>query len=99
MSDQNSQVKIKLDDKVAFVTLDNPKAINALSEAMLAQLQTAFDELATNDDVRAIVLRTEGSRRVDSVAPERNETNAFESIRSIVGRPTRQQNPKQGKSR
>ena len=45
---------------VATLTLNRPKALNALSEEMLAALQTAFDTLAEDPSIRAIVLRGAG---------------------------------------
>ena len=45
-----------LDDGVLRLTLNRPKARNALSEAMLAALQESLDAAKANDDVRAIVI-------------------------------------------
>ena len=41
---------------VARLTLNRPKARNALSEAMLADLQAAFDGLADDPAIRVIVI-------------------------------------------
>ena len=46
------------EDGVAVLTLNRPKAINALSEDMLDMLQVRFDELASDNTVKAIILRT-----------------------------------------
>lgn len=45
---------------VATLTLNRPKQYNALSEEMLAALTAAFEDLATRDDLRAVVLAAEG---------------------------------------
>jgi len=45
---------------VARLTLNRPKALNALSEAMLADLQAAFDGLADDPAIRVIVIAAEG---------------------------------------
>ena len=53
-------VKVKIDNKIATVTLDHPP-VNALSPAVLGELKTEFDALSKNDDVRAIVLTGAGN--------------------------------------
>jgi len=47
-------------DGVATLTLNSPKSLNALSDAMLAALQTQFDALADDRSIRAIILKGEG---------------------------------------
>ncbi len=53
-------VLCEIDQGVATVTLNNPRSINALSEDMLAALQATWDDLASNRDVKAVVLRGAG---------------------------------------
>jgi len=48
------------DDGVAVLTLNAPKSINALSEAMLEALSTALDEIAGDRSVKAVILRSGG---------------------------------------
>lgn len=49
------------DDRgVVTLTLNRPRAFNALSEAMLGALGEAFDTLATDDGVRVVVLAASG---------------------------------------
>jgi len=45
---------------VATLTLNRPKALNALSEEMLAALQTELDTLARDSSIRVIVLKGAG---------------------------------------
>ena len=45
---------------VITVTLNRPQAFNALSEAMLAALQTEFDAIARDDSARVVVLAAAG---------------------------------------
>ena len=45
---------------VARLTLNSPKSLNALSDAMLAALQAEFDRLARDTTIRAIVLAGAG---------------------------------------
>src|SRR5436309_3003058 len=45
---------------VVRLTLNRPQAFNALSEAMLAQLQREFDAIAADESVRVVVIAAEG---------------------------------------
>jgi len=47
-------------DKVATVTLNRPDLRNAFNEGAIAELARVFDELGSNDAVRAIVLAANG---------------------------------------
>ena len=47
---------------VAVVTLNRPKALNALSEIMLDGLQHIWDELRDDANVQVVILRGEGGR-------------------------------------
>jgi enoyl-CoA hydratase len=51
----------RLGDAVALVTIDNPP-MNALSSALLEELEAEIDALDADDGVRAIVLRGGGER-------------------------------------
>ena len=46
--------------KVATLTLNRPQALNALSEDMLEALLAAFDHLAADEKIRAVVIRGAG---------------------------------------
>ena len=48
------------EDGVAILGLNAPKSINALSEAMLAALSEALDDIAGDRSVRAVILRSAG---------------------------------------
>ena len=43
-------------ERVAYITLNRPEQLNALSFRMRAELSEAFDACATDDEVRAVVL-------------------------------------------
>jgi|TARA_R100000005_G_scaffold33234_2_gene15198 methylglutaconyl-CoA hydratase len=45
---------------VATVTLNNPAKHNAFDDSMISALRLAFDQLRERDDVRVVVLRSEG---------------------------------------
>jgi methylglutaconyl-CoA hydratase len=45
---------------VATVTLNNPAKHNAFDDAMISALRLAFDQLRERDDIRVVVLRSDG---------------------------------------
>ena len=45
---------------VVTLTLNRPKQFNALSEAMLSKLQHELDSIATNEDIRLLILQGAG---------------------------------------
>ena len=51
-------VIVRYDEAVAILTLNQPRAINALSQDMLAALQAYLDEIAENKAVKAVILRS-----------------------------------------
>ncbi|WP_298840960.1 enoyl-CoA hydratase [uncultured Roseobacter sp.] len=61
MSDHELPVLLAVDAGVATVTINNPRAMNALSEDVLQALQETWDDLATNSDVKAVILRGAGN--------------------------------------
>jgi enoyl-CoA hydratase/carnithine racemase len=54
-------VKMRMDGRVAIVTLDHPP-VNALSPQLLEELEDEYDRLDRDDDVRAIILGGEGEK-------------------------------------
>jgi enoyl-CoA hydratase/carnithine racemase len=54
-------VTLSVNDKIATLTLNRPEKRNALSQAMLAELERLADSLRNAGDVRAVVLRGEGT--------------------------------------
>ncbi len=55
-------LRCERDGAVATVTLDRPKALNALNGAMLQELGEVFRELAADDGVRVVLLTGAGDR-------------------------------------
>ena len=61
MTDANEPILLVEDQgAVRTLTLNNPKALNALSDAMLAALQAQIDDLAETAEIKAVVLRGTG---------------------------------------
>jgi 2-(1,2-epoxy-1,2-dihydrophenyl)acetyl-CoA isomerase len=54
-------IDLEIDQGVAIVTINRPEAKNAITIAMREQLWTAFEGLAENDDVRAVILTGAGA--------------------------------------
>ncbi len=55
-----SFVKTRVEDGVGFLTIDRPDALNALSEAVMAQISSGFDTLVEDDAVTGIVIEGNG---------------------------------------
>jgi enoyl-CoA hydratase len=53
-------VKIKIENKIAIVTLDHPP-VNTLTPDILKEIKTTFDDLNKNNDVRVVVLTGAGN--------------------------------------
>jgi enoyl-CoA hydratase len=47
---------------IATITFNRPKALNALSSELLAELSRALDDLAENEDIRVLVLTGAGTK-------------------------------------
>jgi enoyl-CoA hydratase/carnithine racemase len=58
---ENDQLILRSDtDGIAVLTLNSPKSINALSEAMLAAMSELLDEIAADRSVKVVILRSAG---------------------------------------
>ena len=58
---ENGQLILRSDeDGIAILTLNAPKSINALSEAMLAALSNMLDDIAADRSVKVVILRSGG---------------------------------------
>jgi enoyl-CoA hydratase/carnithine racemase len=55
-----SALYFDVDNGVARVVLNRPKSINALSEEMLAALQSCLEDIAADRSIRAVILRSSG---------------------------------------
>src|SRR5919106_2365287 len=53
-------VLVDIADRVATVTLNRPDKLNAVSPAVFAGLFEAGQQIAADDDVRAVLVRGEG---------------------------------------
>lgn len=55
-------ILLERDDAIAIITLNRPKQLNALSGAVLDDVSAALDELAVDNQVRAIIITGSGDR-------------------------------------
>lgn len=62
MSADTDEVLARIDDRVGFLTLNRPKAINSLTQTMVTAMDTALAAWADDDDVRAVVVNGAGER-------------------------------------
>ena len=50
----------EVDEGIATITFNRPKALNALNGALLAELSDALDQVAADEDIRVLVLTGAG---------------------------------------
>ena len=62
MAKESDVMLISRRDSVGILTINRPKTLNALDVATLKALDSAFEELATDDNVRVIVITGAGDR-------------------------------------
>ncbi len=56
----STSIQVKIENKVAVITLNRPEVFNSFNREMALALQDAFDRCEQNADVRAIVLTGSG---------------------------------------
>jgi enoyl-CoA hydratase len=57
-----NNVMFKIEDGIAFVTINRPKVLNALNSQVLKELDYVFNEIACNEVVKGIVLSGAGDK-------------------------------------
>ena len=56
----SNTIQLKIENKIAFITLNRPEVFNSFNREMALALQDSFDACEANDAVRAIVLSGKG---------------------------------------
>ncbi|MEM5565981.1 enoyl-CoA hydratase-related protein [Psychroserpens sp. AS72] len=56
----SNSIQLKIENKVAYITLNRPEVFNSFNREMALSLQSILDDCETNTDVRAIVLTGNG---------------------------------------
>jgi len=57
-----SLVLLEVEEGMALLTINRPKALNALNEATLLRLEEAIDECGRRDDVKVVILTGAGEK-------------------------------------
>lgn len=60
IADELKNVKVEIDNKVAIVTMARPKAMNALNNQTLDELNKIFDYLKTDNNILGVIITGEG---------------------------------------
>jgi enoyl-CoA hydratase len=55
-------IVVQLDHGIATITFNRPKALNALNQALLAELSAALDGIAADESVRVLILTGAGEK-------------------------------------
>ena len=79
-------VQYEKKDRIAYVTLNRPKVLNALNAETWRDLQTAFETARQDEDVRGVILTGSGDKSFIAGADinELSKTNAIEAEKSSV---------------
>ncbi|SCY31032.1 enoyl-CoA hydratase [Nonlabens sp. Hel1_33_55] len=57
-----NNIQVDIDNRIATITIDRPKKLNALNRETIEELGTAFADLEENEDVRVIVITGSGEK-------------------------------------
>lgn len=55
-------IKLEKEGKIAFITIDRPKTLNAIDSNVLKELNTAFDLLEDEPEIRVVILTGAGEK-------------------------------------
>jgi enoyl-CoA hydratase len=55
-------IRLETRDRIAYVTIDRPKVLNALNMATMSELRTAFTQLKEDRNVRVVILTGAGEK-------------------------------------
>ena len=56
----NNSILLKIENKIAYITLNRPEVFNSFNREMALSLQSILDDCEINKEVRAIVLTGNG---------------------------------------
>ena len=57
-----NNILLEIDDKLAYITINRPKKLNALNKETIAELHEAFAEVDSDDTIRVIILTGGGDK-------------------------------------
>ena len=73
-------VNYEVKDRIAWITLNNPERMNALSTGIVNGLHFAFEEAINDDDVLVVILTSEGGRAFCAGADLKEMTERDQNI-------------------
>jgi len=71
----------EVNEGIATITFNRPKALNALNAALLAELSRALDEIAADEDIRVLILTGAGDKSFVAGA-DISELATFDSLKA-----------------
>lgn len=71
----------EVNEGIATITFNRPKALNALNAALLAELSRALDEIAGDEDIRVLILTGAGEKAFVAGA-DISELATFDSLKA-----------------
>lgn len=75
-------IKLEVKNNIAYLTIDQPKSLNALSSEVLTEISSAADEIAQNDEVKVVILTGAGEKAFVAGA----NIKQMQSLNAIEGR-------------
>ena len=57
-----NNLEISTEDKIGLITINRPKALNALNKETIEELSNAFGDMEANKDIRVIILTGSGEK-------------------------------------
>lgn len=75
---ETKYLKLKIEEKLATVTIDRPEKRNALAPEVLMEVENLFKELSGRDDINVIILT--GGERYFSAGFDLNEIRKIEKV-------------------
>ncbi|MGL6105644.1 enoyl-CoA hydratase/isomerase family protein [Romboutsia sp.] len=81
-------ILVKIEDNIVIVTLNRPKVMNTINDALKNELNHIFEELKTNRSILGIIITGEGKTfcagNDNSSTSKKGSGNAFERLRDNV---------------
>lgn len=79
MKPEDQHIELSIDDHIAFISINRPEKLNALSWEMMQRLQSCFEALDQNRTVRAVIMHSKFPRAF-GVGADINDWGALEPV-------------------
>ena len=70
-------------DRVAWLTIDRPRVLNAIDRSTIKELTTAFEQIRCEDDVRVVVLTGAGDRAFSTGHDMKEPLGSIGNVREL----------------